>query len=172
MPTGSTNALMTGYGHHMRYIFWILIAALFFLLCATRAGHAQKYHGAIAYSQSQESWGWFNSGRSRKQAEREALKECAVNADDCQIVVWVYKQCAALAIGDNSDWGTGWSRNKKRAVSKALKDCAKHTTNCTWQQSICTAIPRRRSRRRRYKRPYRAPGGMYGRSRPCAVGVC
>jgi len=57
MPTGSTNALMTGYGHHTRCIIWFLIAALFFLICATRASHAQPFHGAIAYSQSKENWG-------------------------------------------------------------------------------------------------------------------
>ena len=88
-------------------------------------------YAAIAYSPATGKYAYATDYRSRKAAEKAALKKCG--ADDATIACWVNHGFCALALGnDKSCWGVGWEygdgANNQRAKSKAMEDCGNRTT--------------------------------------------
>jgi hypothetical protein len=64
--------------------------------------------------------GW---GESRKEAERNAVKECrSAGNDQCEVAVW-FERCGAYA-GDRVNYGIGYGETIRTAERMALKDCA------------------------------------------------
>lgn len=83
--------------------------------------------GAIAVNDEQgmsaEETGYgLGWGSSRKEAERNAVKECkSAGNDECKVAVW-FEQCGAYA-GDRVNYGIGYGSTQRAAESMALKDC-------------------------------------------------
>ncbi|MCY1665802.1 DUF4189 domain-containing protein [Rhizobium sp. SL86] len=93
--------------------------------------------GAIAVNDSQGTAahevgygiGW---GSTRKEAERNAMREClSAGNDDCEVAVW-FETCGAYA-GDRVKYGIGWGRTLREAERGALEDCP----NCKIVVSDC-----------------------------------
>ncbi len=83
--------------------------------------------GAIAVNDSQGTAaseagygvGW---GSTRKEAERNAVKEClSAGNDECKVAVW-FERCGAY-VGDRVNYGIGYGTTKRIAEQKALEDC-------------------------------------------------
>jgi hypothetical protein len=72
-----------------------------------------------AASEAGYGLGW---GGTRREAERDAVKQClAAGNDDCQVAVW-FERCGAYA-GDRVNYGIGYGETLNKAESMALKDC-------------------------------------------------
>jgi hypothetical protein len=93
--------------------------------------------GAIAVNDSQGTAaseagygvGW---GSTRKEAERNAVRECkSAGNDECEVAVW-FERCGAYA-GDRVNYGIGYGETLKTAENMALKDCP----NCQLIVSDC-----------------------------------
>ncbi len=73
--------------------------------------------------------GW---GSTRKEAERDAVKNCKdAGNDDCTVAVW-FETCGAYA-GDRVNFGIGYGSTLKKAEKMALEDCP----NCKLVVSDC-----------------------------------
>ncbi len=73
--------------------------------------------------------GW---GSSRKEAERNAVKNCREAGNDaCEVAVW-FEQCGAY-VGDRVNYGIGYGDTKKDAEEMALSECP----NCKVIVSDC-----------------------------------
>jgi uncharacterized protein DUF4189 len=95
--------------------------------------------GAIAYSPSNRSWGESYGYGSRSAAERRAVKECASDTKDCQLAVWFYRQCGAVAGNDKGAWGTGLGPTPQLALRDALTACANNQgKDCELERVTCT----------------------------------
>ena len=105
--------------------------------CETECRNSRSY-GAIAYSKNDEAYGWSNSWNSQEKAEQVALKNCTENGSGCEVLVWYYNSCGAIAAdGANVGWGQGDSE----AVAKktALEACTKIGGKaCTVKTSACS----------------------------------
>ncbi len=117
-----------------RKIGLLTVAAVTTLLGAATGALA---FGAIAVNDSQGTAahevgygvGW---GSSRKEAERNAMRECrSAGNDSCEVAVW-FETCGAYA-GDRVNYGIGWGRTQRQAEREALKDCP----NCKIVVSDC-----------------------------------
>jgi len=86
-------------------------------------GGGRSYsYGAIAYSSDKGDYGYSERYGSRAQAEREAMKQCG--KDDCEVAVWFYNSCGALAVDDDGNWGGGDGDDAGRAQRDAVASCA------------------------------------------------
>jgi hypothetical protein len=110
-------------------------AVLAFMFCA-QATSAFAF-GAIAVNDSQGTAaseagygvGW---GTTRREAERNAVRECIdAGNDDCKVAVW-FERCGAYA-GDRVNYGIGYGSSLRKAESMALEDCP----NCQLIVSDC-----------------------------------
>jgi hypothetical protein len=106
------------------------------VILSAQAGAAFAF-GAIAVNDSQGTaaseagygMGW---GTTRKEAERNAVKECkSAGNEQCEVAVW-FERCGAYA-GDRVNYGIGYGDNVKVAERMALKDCP----NCQIIVSDC-----------------------------------
>ena len=97
---------------------------------------ADDSYGAIAFSSESGATGYSYNFGSREEAEERALQECGAG---CEVVQWFKNACAALAVGDNNGWGTGWSGNREEAENIALNKCGEQTRNCDIKVRACTA---------------------------------
>jgi hypothetical protein len=106
------------------------------VILSAQAGTAFAF-GAIAVNDSQGTAaseagygvGW---GGTRKEAERNAMRECkSVGNDSCEVAVW-FEQCGAYA-GDRVNYGIGYGASAKTAERMALEDCP----NCQIIVSDC-----------------------------------
>ena len=93
--------------------------------------------GAIAVNDTQGmaadeagyGMGW---GTSRKQAERDAVKNCKdAGNDDCKVAVW-FETCGAY-VGDRVNYGIGYGSTQKKAEKMAFEQCP----NCKLVVSDC-----------------------------------
>lgn len=96
------------------------------LVFGTQAGSALAF-GAIAVQDSAGTsasevgygLGW---GSSRREAERNAMKECrGVGNDECEVAVW-FERCGAY-VGDRVNYGIGYGSTKRAAENMALENC-------------------------------------------------
>jgi hypothetical protein len=114
----------------------IISALTFAFVLSAQVGSAFAF-GAIAVNDSQGTaaseagygMGW---GTTRKEAERNAVRECkSAGNDDCEVAVW-FERCGAYA-GDRVNYGIGYGGTVKVAEKMALKDCP----NCQIIVSDC-----------------------------------
>ena len=87
---------------------------------------------AVAVSESTGKYSYAYNFRSRKAAEKEALKQCPVA--DAKIACWVNGGFIALGRSDEkSCWGVGWVYGKgvraRDAMDMALDNVDKYCTN-------------------------------------------
>ncbi|RWX81798.1 DUF4189 domain-containing protein [Neorhizobium lilium] len=106
-----------------------IIPTLALAVILTAQASAVFAFGAIAVNDSQGTaaseagygLGW---GTTRKEAERNAVKECkSAGNDECEVAVW-FERCGAYA-GDRVNYGIGYGETKKAAEKMSLKDCPK-----------------------------------------------
>ena len=104
----------------MRLPRWITVLAIAVTLFGTVQG-ARAAFGAIAYSPSTGSYGYWYGANCRAEAENGALNNCG--GADRQIVVWVQNGWASLAVNNEGRWGYGWSTNcREEADRNALNN--------------------------------------------------
>jgi hypothetical protein len=114
-----------------------IFATLALTLFVTASATSALAFGAIAVNDEQgmsaEEAGYgVGWGSTKKEAERNAVKECkAVGNDDCKAMVW-FEQCGAYA-GDRVNYGIGYGSSLKAAESMALESCP----NCKIIVSDC-----------------------------------
>jgi hypothetical protein len=98
------------------------------IILSTQVSSAFAF-GAIAVNDAQGTsaseagygLGW---GSSRKEAERNAVRECkSAGNDDCTVAVW-FEQCGAYA-GDRVNYGIGYGATQKVAEDMAQESCPK-----------------------------------------------
>lgn len=92
--------------------------------CTGPSGHSGpgRSYGAIAYSTADGNVGYSQNYGSQAQAETRAKKECGKS--DCEIAVWYYNSCGALATDDDGDWGADHGDDEQRAGKAAIAQCA------------------------------------------------
>lgn len=108
------------------------------LLLPAVAVAQRNYFGAIAYAPTGKALGWSYNFASRKQAEREALKNCNKHGGGCKIANWFRNACGAIAIGTNGGWGADWGVSLNQAKSKTVKQCGKYDSGCKVVRWVCT----------------------------------
>jgi hypothetical protein len=102
-------------------------------------GENTRGFGAIAYSASARTWGEGFGYASRKATERRALKECASDVKDCQVVASFYQQCGAVADAEHGVWGAGLGPTPQLAVRDAIAVCAANSgKDCEVVRVTCT----------------------------------
>lgn len=101
------------------------------------AASAQNY-GAIAYSPSTGAWGRSWDYRTRRTAERRAMRHCRRRARDCR-VLWFRNACGAVAVGRNGGWGSAWGRTKNAAFRNARAQCRRYDGGCRVRVWQCTS---------------------------------
>lgn len=88
-------------------------------------------YAAIAYSSKTGRCGYSYGHTSLRDAQTNALKNCATS--DARVVTWVKNGFCALAVGDKNVYGTGWASGDQASSTgveqRALADCAKRTAN-------------------------------------------
>lgn len=83
-------------------------------------------YGAIAYGKKSQAYGFSYQWDSEAKAESEALKNCAKNGPDCEIMVWFERRCGAVAArsdGKYAYWGLGDGEGAAR--EEAMRQCTK-----------------------------------------------
>jgi hypothetical protein len=98
---------------------------------------AQDRYGAIAFSESSGADGWSSEHPTRHSAEQRALKECALRADDCQVVVWFHNACGALAVGTGNAWGANGGNSRQAALTAAMRTCSDSADDCKPRRWVC-----------------------------------
>jgi uncharacterized protein DUF4189 len=79
---------------------------------------------ALAFSDSDWSWGASWGARTREQAEAIALAQCQKRARDCHVQVWGVNNCIAWAASDGDGaWGTAFNLYVDLAEASALGNC-------------------------------------------------
>jgi serine/threonine-protein kinase len=104
------------------------------------AAEAFDNFGAISYSSATGAYGLSYDYRSRRGAERRALRECEgyAGTGDCSVLVWFKNACGALAQGDGGV-GSGWGVNVSIAQQYALQSCRRYYRNCRVVKWVCTS---------------------------------
>lgn len=80
-------------------------------------------------------FGWATGYRTRKSAERRALKGCP---GKCKIAVWFSNGCGAIASGLRGGWGSAAHRRRVRARNIAVRQCRKVDRRCRPLKVVCT----------------------------------
>jgi len=90
-------------------------------------GRAVPHYGAIAITVAlSDSLGYSYAWGNRAQAERNALANCEKEAGRrgaCQIALWFYNGCAALAKDADGHWGADYAPTTGQAERKAYRLC-------------------------------------------------
>lgn len=111
------------------------------------SGSASRKYGAIALSIDRLEYGYSYGYDSQKEAESAAIGYCRDNPskpENCEIRVWFYDACGALALKEDPKhidgaWGADWGRSKNLAEKKALTQCQKHAREgCKIVESFCS----------------------------------
>jgi hypothetical protein len=107
-------------------------------MCVEQCGKNATPYGAIAYGVESQAAGWSFDYRTKEDAERRALTDCAKHGDDCKIVVTIYNSCAAVAADDNQHFAVVEARKGETAQANALAACTQQGgTNCEIQAWSC-----------------------------------
>jgi hypothetical protein len=106
-----------------------------------RSQGENRSFGAIATTG--EFYGSAYGKSSRAAAEQTALSNCEAQAAEkgaCEIAIWFYNQCAALAIGSDGSWGSDRGQTISDASSKALDLCRQEDQSgkCHVIQGLCS----------------------------------
>src|SRR5215510_8484751 len=87
-------------------------------VCLSRCGLSAERHGAIAYSEAKETYGYsydFDSVRAASQAALDNCRREAAGASDCKVTVTFRNACGAIALGNNGAYGTAWALSRRDA---------------------------------------------------------
>jgi len=95
--------------------------------------HADNF-GAPAYSPATGAYGAPYDHRSRRRAERVALRICRRYSGGCQAALFFKNGCGALATASNGGWGT----TRRIAYSDARRVCRNNGRNCKIRVCACT----------------------------------
>lgn len=97
--------------------------------------------GAIAYSPQTGASAWSYDFSSRRAAEQNALQRCRSSASDCQIVVWFFNNCGAVAVdaGNTASFAVAWGESRARAEREALKNCGQTGKACSIDTWACNS---------------------------------
>jgi hypothetical protein len=95
-------------------------------------------YGAIAYGSKSGASGWAYDFDDAPSAEKEAMRNCRANGDDCQVVVDFWNSCAAVAAdGDTVSYGLG--DTEQEAEDHAIAACSQSGgQSCNIQAWSCT----------------------------------
>ena len=107
--------------------------------------HAQYLYGSIAYTQTSDggyAGGMAWNAESRANARQSAIQECRWmgGGNACREVGWFRNACGAIAIGDNSGYGTGWGDSSSAAERAAMNNCRSGNNGCRVEVSRCTEL--------------------------------
>lgn len=91
--------------------------------CETECRDSRSY-GAIAYSKQSEVFGWSHSWNTQQKAEAVALKNCNKFGSGCEVALWFYNSCGAVA-ADKDILGWAHDPNEERAKQTAIEECTK-----------------------------------------------
>jgi Domain of unknown function (DUF4189) len=110
---------------------------------ATQSRPRQSYSAIAATAKDGDFWGYSFSWGSRAAAEQEALTRCEAQAGRkgaCQIAVWFYNSCGALAIGSNGAWGADHADTTAQASASALRFCQQNDNSgaCHVVRAFCS----------------------------------
>ncbi|MCC5989622.1 MAG: DUF4189 domain-containing protein [Pararhodobacter sp.] len=94
--------------------------------------------GAIAFSRSTGAHGYSHNYGSRGAAESRALSGCRRYGPGCQVVVYFFNSCGALAVGQGNGYGVAWSGNRGDAQTRAVRACNSYTSRCRVQRTVCS----------------------------------
>jgi hypothetical protein len=99
---------------------------------------SKKSYEAIAYSAKDKGSGWSYGWADQAKAEKVALKNCSDRGTACEIIVWYFNSCGAVAAdGKIVTWGR--DSNKSRAGQTAQSECAKAGgKKCAIEVSECS----------------------------------
>lgn len=107
-------------------------------MCVQQCGKNATPYGAIAYGAESQAVGWSYDYRTKGDAERRALTDCAQNGDDCKVVVSLFNSCGAVAAGDNKHFAVVQASKGEQAQANAIAACTKQGgTNCEVQAWSC-----------------------------------
>lgn len=109
--------------------------------CETECRHGganHKSYGAIAYSKNDGAYGFSDNWNDQTTAEKNAMDACTENGPGCEVIVWFFDSCAAVAgSGSIVSWGQDFRENG--AKQKALAACEKQGgTKCNLKVSHCS----------------------------------
>ncbi|BBK37036.1 hypothetical protein STAQ_21140 [Allostella sp. ATCC 35155] len=103
---------------------------------------AGEAFGAIAYSRATGNYGYSYGKASRPEAERVAVGFCAAQrdrAEDCNVLVWFWNSCAALAKASNGAYGGDHAADRQAAQQAALRICSNYGGgDCRVIQTVCS----------------------------------
>jgi len=109
--------------------------------CTVDGGGGQR-HGAIAYSELKEVYGYSRDFGTPREAASAAVGNCRKEdkgASDCRVVVTFRNACGALARGDKGAYGSAWATSSREAASKALAECRPHGgSSCKIERQVCS----------------------------------
>jgi hypothetical protein len=107
-------------------------------------GPVRTLYGAIAYSSSMRASGRSRDFGNRANAETAALTACREKAGrngGCEIVLWFYNTCGAIATGSNGIYGAGHAAAKYLAQNAAVFYCRQAGgRDCAPQAVLCTGM--------------------------------
>jgi hypothetical protein len=108
--------------------------------CSTECRNSpnNKSYGAIAYSAINGAYGYSDRWDNQENAEKTALKYCSEHGSGCEMIVWFYNSCGAVAADGNTvTWGQETSETE--AKRKALDECRRAGgQNCEIKISHCS----------------------------------
>lgn len=111
-------------------------------ICLSRCGAAAVKHGAIAYSERKEVYGYSYDFGSERDASSAAVSNCRKEdsgATDCKVVVTFRNACGALALGDKGAYGSAWGNSQREASNKALVECRPYGgASCKVERQVCS----------------------------------
>jgi hypothetical protein len=98
----------------------------------------KRLYGSIAYGWQSGAVGWAYDFDDAPAAEREALRNCGANGNDCEIVVDFWNSCAAVA-ADGGTVAFGLGDDRRQAEGAAILACGEDGgANCLVQAWSCT----------------------------------
>jgi serine/threonine-protein kinase len=106
-------------------------------LCQGAPPQLSPKFAAIAVSNSTREFGTSWGYDTRQAAEQRALQECGKRAKDCEVAIWAFDQCAALAIAPDGSWGVDRDISADFAQAKALKQCTAVAKGCQIRTHPC-----------------------------------
>lgn len=112
------------------------------VVAAPGAAQAQSgnIYGAIAYSNTTGVYGYSHNYPNRGSAQSRALGECHAGGGGgaCQVVIWFYNACGAIATGSSYGWGAGYAPTRQQASSIAMGYCRQNDYDCRVRQTVCS----------------------------------